>query len=343
MTPLQRLLMVITMTVSLAPLRALAQQPDPTSTVTLTGVVLEAGTSTPVSGAFLSLGTSGPRAIADSLGRFRMLGAPLGPQQLLVRRFGYRDLTTTVDVSRTPAALELRMEPDAVQLEGVTVTTVTVDLTGRVVNAESSAPVPWALLWLSRDAVQRSGRANADLQGLFNIDDVATGPYFLRAEALGYEAQIVLVDVLAPPEPVEIRLRPDSLVMARMPVIERDLRSRRNYASGVNRTYDATRLNYSAAPSAVDFLQWESFVVVVSCEAGSTTNLCIVGRGGRVVQPRVYIDELPIQGGLDVLQSYAPGEFHAIEVFSCGAIRAYTPAYFTRQARRPRQILITDC
>ena len=73
------------------------------------------------------------------------------------------------------------------------------------------------------------------------------------------------------------------------------------------------------------------------------SNLCIVGRNGRILEPRVYIDELPIQGGLDVLQSYAPGDFHAIEVFACGAIRAYTPAYFTRQARRPKQILITDC
>jgi hypothetical protein len=61
------------------------------------------------------------------------------------------------------------------------------------------------------------------------------------------------------------------------------------------------------------------------------------------MEPKVYIDELPILGGLDVLQSYSPGEFHQIEVFACGAIRAYTPAYFTQQARRPKQILINDC
>jgi hypothetical protein len=322
---------------ALVPFRASAQQPTPPTSVTLTGVVLEAGSGTPVRGAFLSLGTSGPRAIADSLGRFRIIAAPLGTQQLLVRRFGYRDVATTVNVTSVPAPLQLRMEPDAVALDSLTVTGTNVELTGRVVNAQSNAPVPWALLWLSRDAVRRAGRATADIQGVFNIDDVGTGPYFLRAEALGYEAQMVLVDVLAPPEPVEVRLRPDTIVIAGLPRIERELRSRRNYLSGTNRIYDATRLNYSAAPSAVDFLQWESFVVVVGCEGGATANLCIVGRSGRVIQPRLYIDELPIQGGLDVLQSYAPGEFHQIEVFSCGAIRAYTPTYFTQQARRPRQ------
>ena len=235
-------------------------------------------------------------------------------------------------------------EPDAVALEGLTVTGgATVDLSGRVVSAESAAAVPWALLWLSRDAVRRAGRATADIEGLFNIHDVVTGSYFLRAEALGYVSQLVVVEVSAPPEPIEVRLEPDSVVLAGLPRIQRELRSRRNYMGGINRTYDAVRLNYSAAPSAVDFLQWETFVTVVSCEAGATTNLCIVGRSGRIMEPKVYIDELPILGGLDVLQSYSPGEFHQIDVFACGAIRAYTPSYFTQQARRPRQILINDC
>ena len=88
----------------------------------MTGVVLDASTGAPVSGAFLSIGESGPRAIADAEGRFRIANVPPGSQRLSVERFGYERLELVIAVTPALAPLELRMRVDLVQLRGLTVT-----------------------------------------------------------------------------------------------------------------------------------------------------------------------------------------------------------------------------
>ena len=49
----------------------------------------------------------------------------------------------------------------------------------------------------------------------------------------------------------------------------------------------------------------------------------------------IYVDEMPVLGGLGYLESFAPWEFHMIEVYGGGRhIRAYTPRFMERAAKR---------
>jgi hypothetical protein len=189
-------------------------------------------------------------------------------------------------------------------------------------------------------------------QGIFRIDGVATGRYFLRVQALGYKSQYVMMDVTAPPQTVDLALEPDEAIQKGLARFERSLKECRNYFAGINRAYGRDLLHYSVAPSATGFLETDAHMGFVPCPGGTGGALtggglsdvigdaCIVSRGA-VIEPVVYIDELPIMGGLEVLASYHPTEFHSIEVFGDGAtIRAYTYSFMEKMAIRPRGFIV---
>ena len=49
----------------------------------------------------------------------------------------------------------------------------------------------------------------------------------------------------------------------------------------------------------------------------------------------MYLDEVPVLGGLEYLDTFAPHELHMIEVFAGGRhIRAYTPRFMERAAKQ---------
>ena len=318
-----------------------AQQPAPA--VTLAGVVVEATTGTPISGAFLSVGERGPRAISDAAGAFRLPAVSAGEQTILVRRFGYMDMSLNVLVEGAARPLRVILQPAPIALEGLDVMgRAEVALAGRVTNAKDGSAIPWASLTLSRDVVRKEGSASSDPDGIFRIDGVPTGQYFLRAQALGYVPQYLMIDVTAPPAAVQLALEPDSAIQAGVTRFNGQLKGRRNYLAGINYAYNADRLHYTAAPSATDFLETDASVSFIDC-AGSRTALgdqCIIFRGN-VVEPAVYIDELPIMVGLEVLESYAPSEFYLIEVFNSGrTIRAYTYEFMEKMAKKPRALLV---
>jgi hypothetical protein len=325
----------------------LAQQP-PANTVILTGVVTDAGSGAAVSGALVSLGDRGPRAIADSLGRFRLANVPHGSHDVLVQRFGYVNLQVRVVVTATPPPLDLRLAPDPLQLEGLTVTgNARVPLSGLVVDAVSGAPLPWTSLWLSQDAVREAARGAADDQGVFSIPNVLTGQYLLRVEKLGYHGQYIPVSHAAPPEALDIRLEPDSVLLKGLAQFNGRLEARRRSVSGSLQTFDERRMQESVMRGMREFLQNDALIPLEPCAgSGRARNDCRMLRGGNLVAPRVYIDELPTgAGGLEQLGSYAPHELYGVDVFLCGPgdrlpsgweIHAYTHAYMERQARRGR-------
>lgn len=320
----------------------IAQQP-PANTVTLTGVVTDVGTGAGVSGALVSLGDRGPRAIADPQGRFRIADVPTGSHNVLVQRFGYVNLETNVTVTATPQPLELRLTPDPLQLEGLTVTgNARVPVSGLVVDAVSGSPLPWTSLWLSQDAVREAGRAAADEQGVFSIPNVLTGSYLLRVEKLGYHGQYIPISHAAPPEALEIRLEPDSVLLKGLAEFNSRLGSRRKSSSGQMQSFGEDRLQLSAMAGMRQFLENDAAVPLFPCTGRESRMDCRDLRG-RLVAPRVYIDEIPA-AGLDQLDSYQPHELYTVDVFVCGPadrlggweIRVYTHAFMERQARRAR-------
>jgi hypothetical protein len=289
-----------------------------------------------VGGAFLSLGEQGPRAIADSAGFFRIQGVPTGPHLLSVQRFGYADLSLEITVSAAPEPLQLRMRVDPVAIQGLTVTgAARVALSGRVRDANTDSPLPWASIRLTRDAVRDEASGSADDRGVFRIADVATGPYLLLVERLGYESQYVPVDVAAPPLPIDVRLRPDSTLLEGIRAFDAKRRSRRNATPFVVRAYGEDELRLSRARGMRQFLQQYTFLFPCGVV---TSGLCLALRGREVVAT-VLIDELVAYGGVDQLDSYSPEELYSVEVFRCSAsvnIRAYTYEFIERMGRRPR-------
>jgi hypothetical protein len=315
------------------PLPSSAQQRDSI----LAGTVRDASSGAAVRGALVSIGDRGPRALTDSLGAFRLTGVPSGRQSLRAQRFGYQTLDMVLEEGARSAPLELRMAPDPLQLEGLNVTAgVELDVTGVVLDAGTGAPVPWASLELSHDVVRTEGEAFADAQGVFTIDDVPTGAYFLRADKLGYVSQFVMVGHTAPAQPIEVRLEQDSVIMKGLAFMNNELRIRRNAVAYNVMVYDESRLRYSAAPSMKEFLEHETSTFFVPCGGGGSLS-CIVS-GGRTTMPKVYIDDQPIMDGLGVLWTYDPDEVHGLEIFRCRTpeIRIYTTRYMARMAGRPR-------
>jgi hypothetical protein len=144
----------------------------------------------------------------------------------------------------------------------------------------------------------------------------------------------------APPEPIELRLEPDPIVQRGLVVLSRDLRSRRSAYAGIAVLYDAEDLNMSGVPDVQTFLNYFTWARVVGCDDVDEVGVyCVLGRGGAPTEARVYIDELPVIAGLDVLRSYSPSDFYSIEVFGTSTIRAYTHSFIEQRARRPRLLL----
>jgi hypothetical protein len=317
---------------------AAAQQSD---TVTVTGVVLEQGGGTPIAGALLTVDDRGPRAITDSVGSFRLIAVPSGTRRVTAERFGYRPVEATVTVARGAAPLELRMQPDPVALEGLTVSgTARVAVTGLVRDARTGEPLAAAALWLTRGTDRDAGSGFSDAQGIFRIEDVPAGAYLLGAEKLGYVSRYVSLGALGPTDPVEVDLDPDSAALAGLAVMEQRMRSRVLATGFSTRSFGEELLQRARSRGMRTFLQQDALVNLVPCETARVRNDCIPARG-RLVGTAVFIDER-VAAGLDELDTYDPSEFYNVEMIECRGrfvIRAYTYAYMQRVSRRAQALL----
>ena len=234
------------------------------------------------------------------------------------------------------------MQVDPVALEGITARGgVEVSVGGRVLDASTGAPVPWAELSLTRDATRDLGRAAADGQGVFSLDDVMTGRYLLRVERVGYEGQYIPIDVAAPPEAVEVRLRPDSAMIAGIAALDQKLSNRRKASPSVAQSWGEDRLRLSTMRGMRQFFENDAMLDLHPCGGRNMVSDCREIRG-RMVAPRVYLDELPVD--LDYLATFEPYELYKVDVFTCGPgdrlggweIRAYTYGYVDQQMKRGR-------
>jgi hypothetical protein len=145
--------------------------------------------------------------------------------------------------------------------------------------------------------------------------------------------------VSAPPEPLQVRLEPDTALLRGVAAFQESQRSRRNMSAYSVQAYDETRLRYSGARGMREFLENHAFLPFFPCSrAGGDC----VSLGGRQVPPLIFIDELRAYGGLAEIDSYRPEELHSLEIFRCRTsvyIRAYTYEFMERMGRRPRLLL----
>lgn len=96
----------------------------------LEGRVLDASTGKALPYASVELPTLERSTVADAEGRFRVTGLPTGEYSMVVKLLGYSPFRA-VTPTGTGEALEVRLEPDAVMLQGLTVTTNRLDQRAR--------------------------------------------------------------------------------------------------------------------------------------------------------------------------------------------------------------------
>lgn len=203
------------------------------------------------------------------------------------------------------------------------------ELLGTVVDADQGQPVVGAWIGL---AGSEWGSVSGD-GGRFRISGVTAGPLSLTVEALGYETLRWEGEVRAGVQPLALELSPDPFLIEGLRVVSDRFRARRNAVATSVFAYDAADLASTAQRTALELVEMRSGAAAVPC-AGRRGGTCLFLRG-RAVEPTVYLDEVPVLGGLEYLDTFAPHELHMIEVFAGGRhIRAYTPRFMERAAKQ---------
>jgi CarboxypepD_reg-like domain len=170
-------------------------------------------------------------------------------------------------------------------------------------------------------------------QGRFRIPETTAGRISLTIELLAYEKLEWVGDVNGDGDDVlVIELHPQPIVLEGLQVVTDRFRSRRNATATSVFAYNADDLASTFTTNALEFVEFSSAAWLTPCN-GRRSDRCLFVRG-RTVEPTVYVDEMPVLGGLSYLESFRPWEFHMIEVYGGGRhIRAYTPGYMERAAK----------
>lgn len=202
------------------------------------------------------------------------------------------------------------------------------DLVGHVVDAETGTRLVGAWVGLAGT----DWGSLTDEQGRFRIPDVTPGRLELTVEQLGYETLEWQGAVAAGAEQLTLGLEPRPVLIEGLEVVTDRFRNRRNAVGTSVFAYDRSDLATSTARDVLEFINNRFALWPTPCD-GRRGNRCLVVRG-RVVEPVVYVDEMPLLGGLAYLETFRPWEFHMIEVYGGGRhIRVYTPAFMERAAK----------
>lgn len=169
-----------------------------------------------------------------------------------------------------------------------------------------------------------------DETGRFRIPDLTHGFVSIQAELLGYET-LTWEGTVAAGKAVALRMVSKPILLEGLTVVTDRFESRRRSVATSVRWFDHDALATSPQPTALDFVKTRAGLFSVSCN-GRWTSRCFMVRG-RPTEPRVYVDEMPVFGGMEYLESMAPHELYMVEVYGSGrAIRAYTPRFMERAA-----------
>ena len=124
------------------------------ATGSITGVVVDAATGQPISGARIEVAALGRAVLSQQGGRFVMDDVPVGTHEIHVEMLGHADLSRTVSVTEGEAVfLELEMEPDAFHLHELVVTGTAFE--------ESPVELPYAVSVSGRRTLAELGSPQA--------------------------------------------------------------------------------------------------------------------------------------------------------------------------------------
>lgn len=300
------------------------------------GVVVDAVTEVAVPGALLRVSSPERGTLTDVQGAFLLPALPAGFVELRVEAVGYVSITLSIDPSDVPQPLRIGLVAEPFELEGLDVEVAgEAMVTGRIVDAVGGDPLVGATV---RESSRRRARPVLSRDdGSFRLPDVRVGPSLIEFSHLGYTPQMQYL-VVPPVSELEIALEPDSLILARVAVIEAKAEwERRAIATMPVQTLDRRRV---ASRPWVDTraLLARLGIYMESCPIdGGLTGCRRVG--GELKEVELCIDGRQAFGGLAELDSYRPTDIHLIESFDRGEIlRVTTVQHMERMASRERPL-----
>lgn len=220
-------------------------------------------------------------------------------------------------------------------LSGQSGTTAEVEVSGRVVDAATQAPIRGAVVEL-RD-VRR--KAVSDSAGRFVLQRVPRGTHQWVISRIGYAAWEESTEVDEGDEfTIALLARPE--VLEGITAVASQLVQRREASGMAVRTVDSNTLRLSGAPSAFLLVHDRLGVAGVPCgNADSGGHSCAWVRG-ELTPVVVYVDEQRANGGLEDLHNYVPQELFTVESYAGGRMIRVITVHFAERIARGRASLL---
>lgn len=196
---------------------------------------------------------------------------------------------------------------------------------GRVFAAGNGKPLAFATV-----EITDLGRSTiTDEQGNFVFEHIPVGEHPLRARLVGYQVHSRPINTQNP-SAIEVRLTEDPVLLAGIRVSSSRFTRRMNALPYAARALGRRDVQGSAAMDAFQFVRSN----VMSYPCGNSMNtFCILSRGTPVA-PRVYLDDAPAPGGVEMLQLIPRDEINRVEIIQHGTmIRVYTERFVEWAAR----------
>ena len=198
-------------------------------------------------------------------------------------------------------------------------------IVGVIIDASTDMPLAGAHV-----SVETSdwGSLTTD-NGRFLLCEIGGGTHFVTVERLGYVTLQSHVEADASGDPIALQMRADPILLEGLEVVTDRFERRRRAAATTVRAFDQEDLASSGYWSAADFVDMQAGIMTTQCGI----NRCVYYRG-RTVNPTIFLDEFPLIGGWQHLESIPTNQLYMIEVYRRGThIRAYTHNFMKRAAR----------
>jgi hypothetical protein len=250
------------------------------------------------------------------------------------------------------AALPLLLLPLCVRAQ----TGATVEVTGRVLDAATNAPVARAVVEL-RDV---SRKVLSDTAGRFVLRGIAPGTHQWVITRLGYASWDESTEV-AEGDEFTVGLLPRPEMLEGITVVTSQLETRRRASGLMVRTVDHDALRLSAAPSMLEVVGDYLGVRGRPCGPDGQTSprpgpeivpgeaqpgagagperKCAIVRG-ELIEPDVYVDERRATNSLADLENYLPENIYTVESYRGGDMIRVITVGFAEQLARGRVVLL---
>lgn len=206
---------------------------------------------------------------------------------------------------------------------------------GTVTDSMTGAPIVGATVTFER----ANRTVFTDDRGAFRLK-LPEGPESMTVEQLGYHSMRVAVDVDSAAAPHTVRLGPDPVALKGIAVIDRRLSTRSAAIAMSLRSFDARDLAMGSSWDVKDYLESRGAYSPMVCPRAAFTTSCIWSRG-QVVQPRVWLDNNRLFGGLDELATVPIRDLYRVDVFQRGVyIQVFTRWWLERALKHNESPLV---